>query len=632
MSKRLHYEHGQIFRLQAIFPLAAAFVWFAQPVAIADTVKPIATGVTLTEEIDTNPPELIHIMTVDLSRAGVHVAAIPGQDTVTGPTGDIHQGREQVRLTADRHGAVAAVNGDFFPLTGDPLGAAVWNGNLYSEPYPTRCAMGIESDGHTVLFDTLGFLGELQTLSSDLTKITGIDRYVSSTDLNDIVVFTPTFGPKSGIRPGGAEVVLTGVNLPLSPSKLLVGTVTAINTSAAVGSAIPNDGIILGAAPGGPAATFLTKNMHVGEKAEIVCAIAPTASLTNAIELAMAPRDASGLPIQSGTDTDQTAYAWSTVSEVIGGGPHLVVDGKVAVDGSAEQFEDAFINQPNPRTGVGVTADGKLLLVTVDGRQTLSKGMTLPDFANLMLRLGAVNAMNLDGGGSTTMTADGLVVNSIASTGYERPVANSLCVFSPDPFTPPIDPLPTATDSVTPEDATEDDGPSIAGISGPMKIGQARQLCIRDGAHRIDGSSQSIVWGGCVGLGIGFVSQSGLLTALQTGSTGVTAYYKGQLLRVPLSIIGPPALTEQNTITATITTPNDRKPLQTVVDIGVCTDDGTAVAQVKLHLTAAGGVPMQTDLVTDEDGYAETNITWSGKNGTITINSDGLNSKTIQQP
>ena len=122
-------------------------------------IKPVAPGISLTEEIDSNPPEIIHELTVNPAVPGTHFESIPGQDTLTGPTGDIHNGRDEVRQIALRHGAVAAINGDYFPFTGDPLGAAVWNGNLYSEPYPGRCAMGIEADGKTVLFDILSFAG-----------------------------------------------------------------------------------------------------------------------------------------------------------------------------------------------------------------------------------------------------------------------------------------------------------------------------------------------------------------------------------------------------------------------------------------------------------------------------------------
>ncbi len=81
-----------------------------------------------------------------------------------------------------------------------------------------------------------------------------------------------------------------------------------------------------------------------------------------------------------------------------------------------------------PRTAAGITEDGRLLLVTVNGRQPgLSTGMTLEELAGLMLELGARDAVNLDGGGSTTMVIRGRVFN-FPSDGAERPVTGALVI------------------------------------------------------------------------------------------------------------------------------------------------------------------------------------------------------------
>jgi exopolysaccharide biosynthesis protein len=83
-----------------------------------------------------------------------------------------------------------------------------------------------------------------------------------------------------------------------------------------------------------------------------------------------------------------------------------------------------------PRTLAGVRPDGTLLLVTVDGRRPgWSVGMTLPEAARLMRSLGASDALNLGGGGSTTMTVRGQVVNRPSDRGGERPVGDGLFVM-----------------------------------------------------------------------------------------------------------------------------------------------------------------------------------------------------------
>jgi len=122
---------------------------------------------------------------------------------------------------------------------------------------------------------------------------------------------------------------------------------------------------------------------------------------------------------------------WPEMTEAIGGGPNLVRNGIV------EYTEEGFpwVTIRAPRTAVGLTADGKMLLVTVDGRRDSALGMTIPQLADLMRRLGCESAMNLDGGGSTTMYVRGSgsagVVNQ-PSGGTERKVSDGLFVFAVD--------------------------------------------------------------------------------------------------------------------------------------------------------------------------------------------------------
>ncbi|HXL03226.1 MAG TPA: phosphodiester glycosidase family protein [Bacillota bacterium] len=114
----------------------------------------------------------------------------------------------------------------------------------------------------------------------------------------------------------------------------------------------------------------------------------------------------------------------------VGGGPRLVKDGKVYVTAAQEQFKPDVAGGRAPRTGVGVTYDGNLLLVAVTGRQAYhSIGVTLEELANIMLELGAKDAMNLDGGGSSTMVVRDFVMNT-PSDGRERKVADAILVFS----------------------------------------------------------------------------------------------------------------------------------------------------------------------------------------------------------
>ena len=98
---------------------------------------------------------------------------------------------------------------------------------------------------------------------------------------------------------------------------------------------------------------------------------------------------------------------WANVLQAVGGGPVIVRDGK-PVFRSLEGFTTDQLAYRHPRTGVGQTADGRILLVAVDGRQPgYSTGLTNFELALTMMRLGCVTASALDAGGSTTMAFDG---------------------------------------------------------------------------------------------------------------------------------------------------------------------------------------------------------------------------------
>jgi hypothetical protein len=125
------------------------------------------------------------------------------------------------------------------------------------------------------------------------------------------------------------------------------------------------------------------------------------------------------------------------IETAVGGGPRIVRAARVAVETENEGFTAAFAEARHPRTAVGIRGR-TLYLAAVDGRQPgYSVGMSLPELAELMLGLGCREALNLDGGGSTTLWLRGRVVNS-PSGGSERRVANALVVLNSSPIGPPV--------------------------------------------------------------------------------------------------------------------------------------------------------------------------------------------------
>ncbi len=93
-------------------------------------------------------------------------------------------------------------------------------------------------------------------------------------------------------------------------------------------------------------------------------------------------------------------------------------------------MQGGHLTATHPRSAIGVTADNKVILLALDGRQSYTTGVSTAKLGEIMKRLGCVNAMNLDGGGSTTLSVRGIIVNS-PSDAYQRSVCNGWVVFAP---------------------------------------------------------------------------------------------------------------------------------------------------------------------------------------------------------
>jgi exopolysaccharide biosynthesis protein len=123
---------------------------------------------------------------------------------------------------------------------------------------------------------------------------------------------------------------------------------------------------------------------------------------------------------------------WQEARWIVGGAGLLIRDGKRLrlPDWAGEQLNDGFVANKHPRTLIGVDASGAIWLVVVDGRNPfVSIGMTLAELQDLAEGLGLREALNLDGGGSTTMVVRGEVVNHPSDTSGPRSVSDALLIF-----------------------------------------------------------------------------------------------------------------------------------------------------------------------------------------------------------
>jgi hypothetical protein len=320
---------------------------------------------------------------------------------------------------------IVGVNADFFN-GGQPLGGLVTGGQLLRSPSSTHHQVSVTRDGKLEAgsFDWTGKL-----VPTDLRPLE-LGAVNAARTPDKVVLYTPAFGPSTGGGGGGAEIALRMIE---PAGRLRLGQTALVElvslSEGQANSAIPADGGLLSGE--GKAADALRQLWR---------------------------------RVQSGAAGSRALLRLETsddVTESVGGSPILIRDGK-------RWFADAgddFTNGRHPRTLVGWTAAGDVLLVTADGRQPgVSVGMTLPEAADFLLALGAVEGVNLDGGGSTTFVANGSIVNKPSDVAVrrggqeviqhgagpgervighvERPVVSALAVVpSNEVAVPPVDPL-----------------------------------------------------------------------------------------------------------------------------------------------------------------------------------------------
>lgn len=123
------------------------------------------------------------------------------------------------------------------------------------------------------------------------------------------------------------------------------------------------------------------------------------------------PNTTDNLPLPPPTpEYPEGGEIWN-VSEAIGGGPLLIKDSVINTNYTPELFPDDITESIAPRTAIGVRGDGKIINLVVDGRQDHSKGVSLHSLSEILLELGCIDAINLDGGGSSVITVYDKVIN-----------------------------------------------------------------------------------------------------------------------------------------------------------------------------------------------------------------------------
>jgi hypothetical protein len=211
---------------------------------------------------------------------------------------------------------------------------------------------------------------------------------------------------------------------------------------------------------------------------------------------------------------ETNGFDWEQIEHAVGGGPFLIQSGQIVVDAESQGFNAAFTNGRHPRTAVGRTESGDLWLVAIDGRQRQSIGATLPETADIMRQLGCVDAINLDGGGSTAIHLLGLTVNR-PSDRTERAVSNGILLFGPRQE-------PT-------EGTLKIEAPST------LYVGETLQVRVTHDGNPVP--HEEVLWGA---QGAGWIDQAGTLRTLEPGTATIVAHVRGHVMTVPLTVSDRP--------------------------------------------------------------------------------------------
>ena len=365
--------------------------------------RELAPGVLYRKFTDSRGPWAVYLVRVDLRRNNLSVQSVRAADHL--------KGRERVSDMVRRNASpgvrvLAAVNGDFFELksgeneNNQVIGGEWWKGlKVTDSPYDTYDNVHVQ----------FGIDGARRPL---------MDRFILDGKAWDRGVMTPVitlnFNPAG--NPEGTALYTSryGATTPRDTARQTAeaaltsagrrgDTLVFVRrgaVSASSGSAIPEGGAVL-AAYGAGLRTKEVQAMGDGDTVKVL--------------LATLPRIRRG----------------ASPAMLIGGWPRILRDG-VNVAGDAATGEGTISRNAemrHPRTALGFSRDSStVFILAVDGRSESSGGMTLVELGTMMRRLGAWQAMNFDGGGSTTMVIDGVLVNRPSDQTGERAVGNALMV------------------------------------------------------------------------------------------------------------------------------------------------------------------------------------------------------------
>ena len=308
-------------------------------------------------------PVRAHLLEVDF-KAGYALRPVLSNDSVAGI--------EALSEMAARSQAVAMINGPYYMRSGEILGLLKIDQMLVSTPDTPRTSFGVLPDGK-IIFDSPAFTGHVELPDKTKIPIDGVNRGRGESEL---ILYNTYYAYWTLTAGGGREFLVRD------------GRIVDIRND----NSVISEGTVVLSASGRQA--WLMADLKIGDPLKIVQTLGPV---------------------------------WDKVTQAVGAGPCLVKNGEIYMTTLGEEFGSDVAGGRAPRTALGITKDGKALLVVVDGRSRSSVGYTLLELARFMLEQGAVEAMNLDGGGSSQMIIGSQIVNT-PSDGRERRLGAGIAV------------------------------------------------------------------------------------------------------------------------------------------------------------------------------------------------------------
>lgn len=338
-------------------------------IAISSEAK-VATDAVQYKKYTPNELTLIHVLTIDPK--ATKIIATRAQD--------IGQSIATVGAIAQHYNALAAINGGFFRLNEQstsnwvPAGALKVNNQWHGIAYKSRGAVGWEPISGKVLFDILQTKSNVRINQNDMA-VNAMNKLVSG---NRIVLLSDSY--------------TDAINM--------VDRTAIIISDQRVQSVYKTGSITV------PANSY----MILGNFNSVVTGTTATVSINVEPQL-----------------EKSTYKAWNDMSFIVSGGPLLIHKKNKITDFKKEQLYRGFINDRYARTAVGLLADGRWVFVVAE-RSFLqdTQGLSIPELRDFMYSIGCVEAVNLDGGGSSAMYLQG----DQNLTANERPVADALLVLT----------------------------------------------------------------------------------------------------------------------------------------------------------------------------------------------------------